>query len=411
MFKLLLRSIFTLITLFSYSQLDHSAEKIPYESKKYFDLKGNVKSTEITVTKNHFNSDEKITNTTVLHFNNDGYLLRKYDTYGDSIIILTEENIFNTNNQLIHKTEYSRKRSEINNRTVTPMEFTDYQTKYLYNSEGKLLTRLEKSHQGEDFFLTKKYWYEDNLLKEELAINHHFGPNRIEWTSGNYLMKYAYNSEGLVVKQQEYKYEGKGYNMSVKDGIEEFELIIQDEKTLDTTKLVLEREWKKEYNDTKQLILEEMSDYSMNEDTSHLISTYEYFGSKLSKVSRQLKDNYIIVNSNDYQIVKNDTLITKEFLTYKDESLEKSNIRYYTYQFKADGSYSKFNLDIDKILGSTENYNKYGHLIEIRNAQNEFIKKYNYQYDTHGNWIYKQWVSFPDEIEIELIERKIDYYD
>lgn len=422
MFKLLLGFIFTLMGLCSYSQREDSSEKFPFESKNYFDLKGNVLSAEITVTKDHFNSYQKISNTTVLRFNKDGYLLKKYETYGDSIIILTEENVFNNNNQLIHKTEYSRKQAEINNKMVFTMELADYQTKYSYNSEGKLLTKHEKSHREKDFFLTKRYRYENNLLKEELAINHHFGPNRMEWISDNYLIKYTY--EGLVVKQQKYKYEGKGYNRYVKDGIEQFELIIQDEKTLDTSKFVLESERRKEYNQANQLIIQEANAYLTGNDSLHTMIAREYFGTKLSKYTGMFDDKYITVNnidyhilnktiqSYDYQIILNDTLISSETLAFKYEASDDLEIRSISkYEYNADGSYIKFNFDKDMLLGSTENYNVHGHLIENRNAQNELTEKYNYQYDTRGNWIYKQWVSLPDEREIELIERKIKYFN
>lgn len=118
------------------------------------------------------------------------------------------------------------------------------------------------------------------------------------------------------------------------------------------------------------------------------------------------------VLSDDYQVINNDTLIIAESVAYKHEASEELKSRLlYSYEYNTDGTYLKFNFDEDKTIVSTSKYNSHGHLIEIRNDTNRLIHKINYKYDTKGNWINKQWVFEPDSTVIELVERKIDYYD
>ncbi len=415
--------LFIFSGLFSYSQIEYEKEYFSDEFIKTYDLKGNVKYAEIIEIEEDFTSDEKITYKIKLHFNKGGYLQKKYSTYNDGFEYLAEKNVYDENNQIIHKIKYSRKEETIDDKAVFLKEFEDYQIKYFYDSVGNLLSQHEKSHKENDFFLTKRYSYENNLLIEKLVINHHFGPNRVEWTSSNFLLKNTFNSDGLLVKQQHYAYNGKEFNRYIVDGVEQFELIIQNEKTLDTTKFVLQKEWIKKYNQAKQLIFEEMRDYSMPKDTLHLISTFEYFGSMPSKVTRQFKDRYItsnsktyhilnkLISSYDYQIIKNDTLISSEMSAFKYEASDDLEIgSIYKYEYNSDGTYLKVSYK-NNIIGHTEKYNKYGQLVESVSVDKEMAQKVFYKYDANGNWVYKQRISLPDMKEIELVERKLEYYD
>lgn len=408
---------------YSYAQIEPTKALLSNEYIESFDLKGNVKSVEIRETKDGFDSNEKITNITNLHFNKEGYLLKSFETYGDGFKYLDEENVYN-NNLLVQKTLYSRKREEVDGKLVFTTELLPYQIKYTYDLEGKLLAKHEKSHRERDFFLTEIYKYSNRLLVEELVLNTHFGRNRMEWESGNYLIKNYYNMDNQLINQKKYDYEAKGYSKRLVDSAEQFEVIIHEEKTLDSTKFKLEKEWINAYNKVNQLISQEIIDYSMPDEPWHTIITYEYFGNKQSKLTSQFKDKFFTIESkdynilnktvlsDDYQVINNDTLIIAESVAYKHEASEELKSRLlYSYEYNTDGTYLKFNFDEDKTIVSTSKYNSHGHLIEIRNDTNRLIHKINYKYDTKGNWINKQWVFEPDSTVIELVERKIDYYD
>lgn len=419
-YRLILFLIF--LWSFSHGQIEPANEFFPDEHLENFDLKGNVKSVEIRETVDGFDSKGKMTYITNLHFNENGFLFKTYLTNVDGFKYLDEENVYN-NNLLVRKTLYSRKREEVDGKLVFTAELLPYQIKYTYDLEGKLLAKHEKSHLDGDFFLTEKYKYSNNLLVEELVLNKHFGRNRMEWVSGNYLIKNSYNTNNQLINKKKYNYEARGRNKHLVDSVEHFEVIIHEEHTIDSTKFVLVSEWNYKYNKLNQLIFSEVIDHSANKEIYTINTSYEYFGSKPSKVVRLFNAHNITVDSTtyhilnktideyDYQIVKNDTLISTEMSLYQHEASDDIEVHTkYKYEYNSDGTYLKV-WNKDNKTGSINKYNKYGNLVELINTEGLPTEKITYHFDAKGNWVYKQHVILPEIKEIELVERKIEYYD
>ena len=428
-------------TLFFYSFLAFAQlDEYPDEHISQYDLKGNVKSVKITEISDVWvknDEKEKVKSIRELYFNQAFFLSQDYHTSNDGFRYLSEENIYDVNNNVLTKTEYSRKWKSINGKSIFTKALSDYIEKFEYDYKGNLLKIFRKSYRENDFYLVTKNDYENNLLIKSLRLNDHvsFRFHR-EGPRNTTLEKYFYNTKGLVVRRQNHIYDTKLFTRL--DSIDSFTPIIFKEKDITYSKFNLSSEYIYKYNDKEQLIYQE----SIKLDDDYYVfdskTEYEYFGSKEAKTLYNMDEKDFGGFSYDYVVKNNDTLVKAKWSFSKTNDEEQQNNLYYQINYNDDESFEKteytngyiksisyFNTkgevfkyrdyEYNMTINTHYEYNDLGVLIskrsESKNSEGVITSRLIIKYDTKGNWVHEQLIDVPQNKDIRWIERIIAYYD
>lgn len=391
-----------------------------FEHKNYFSLVGQIKEVEDTneiilkVDSTNQNFESKIKR----KFNRSGYLLKEYWVQKDNSLFLKEENTFDDKDNILLKTEYAIRWKRTKDSMIPTNEINSYHEKYTYNKEGSLLTKYQKRSSDKDFYISKRYTYINGKLILSESLNNH-----IETTISGYIMckGSGYSLNDFITK---YEYNKTGYLINTKKFIDTLQsiryrdTIIKDRKTSvpiiredhnqDFSNFILVYENQFQYDKQNRMISEKNIDHYDYYYHSDDEVEYEYFGNKKQKTLRKPKNGFISGKTNEYVIIKNDTLLNKTWYFNEidgNKKLKESLGSEFLYNL--DGSFKKSIYSNNKI-SRIQFYNSKNHLIEERDLRNNISRKINYEYDDKGNFIEK--ITLNDGIISEKITRKISYY-
>lgn len=389
-------------------------DEYPREHISNYDLVGKVKyATVTTINKkgSYGYPNKTIAFTNEYMFNNDGFLLQDYLTNNDGFRYLNEENVYDEDNKILLKIERARKSKKIGKKRGFSDQLLTYQEKYNYDSHGNLLTKYQKSDIEDEFYLAQKNIYDYGFLVEEISLNNHLPQSAIGYSSDfreSYKIINERNEEENYINSKTYKYETTEFVRNDDGSFKEY--VIYDLDKLKNTKLILESERIKKYNDLGQLVSENIKFHSGNYLYENMNISYEYFGSKESK--RTFDDDGMINGYTlDYVVIKNDTLISKR-LNFGNYNKDEKVIERLEFEiiYNQDRSYKKLIYDTDGNLEETLFYDKYGNF-QSRIPEQKSDLKSEKIYDDKGNLVSFKLFSISKNKLLKSVEKKIEYYD
>lgn len=388
--------------------------EFPFEHISNYDLVGKVKIAiiteieEITVTGNekwiHQFSHE-------LHFNSDGYLVKDYLTNNDGFRFLSEENLYDKSNKLLVKTDYAIQTKKLNGKRVKTKKLIKYQEKYEYDSDGRLLSKYQKSDREKEFYLAEKNIYKDGLLIEKLSLNNHLPQKASGYSSGygnSYRYTYKYDNNNLLVASKSLRYDYIRYIYSQMDSSFQSHLVYK-ESELDDKKFYIEDEKIYHYNEKGQEVYNELIIHSGIYEGQGYSTFTTYFGTyELEKLYES--NGFISGHRKDYLMKNKDTLVKSQYWLkdHKKGESPKKMIAFFI-EYDENGSYKQMSY-INGKLEKTVFYDSNGKYIN-QIPKFKSTTKCNVLYDDVGNLISRKTYSLFDNKEVSSIKKEIEYYD